>query len=265
MRHLITAAAMLVAATGLTLAQGAAPPDAVKDLAPTGKLRAAINFGNGVLAQKGPNGEAKGVTPELAAELGKRLGVAVELVRLEAAGKAFECLKAEACDIGFIAIEPARASEMEFTPPYVIIEGTYLVPKDSPLKDVGDVDKPGIRIGVGLASVYDLYLTRTLKNATLVRAKIGGAAAGLIPFNEQKLEAAAGVRQPLDAYAKDHPEVRVMPGHFQMIEQAMGTPKGRTAGLKYLTAFVEEMKASGFVAEALKRSGQSAMVAPPAK
>jgi polar amino acid transport system substrate-binding protein len=126
------------------------------------------------------------------------------------------------------------------------------------------VDRPGIKIGVGLGSVYDLYLTRTLKNATLVRAPKGGAAGGIEPFVNDKLDAAAGVREPLDAYAKDHPEMRVMPGRYEEIRQAIGTPKGRLAGAAYLRTFVEEMKANGFVADALKRSGQTAQVAPPA-
>jgi polar amino acid transport system substrate-binding protein len=250
------------------LAQSAAPPDAIRDLAPTGRLRAAINFGNGVLAQKGPNDEARGITPDLATELARRLGVPVEFVRYEAAGKVFEGAKAGAWDIGFIAIEPVRAADIEFTAPYVIIEGTYMVRQDSPLKEIADVDKPGIRVSVGLNSAYDLYLTRTLKNATLVRAKVGGGAAGIELFVNEKLDATAGVRQPLENYAKAHPEMRVMAGAFQEIRQAMGTPKidgkARAAGAKYLAAFVEDVKASGFVAEALKRSGQTAVVAPPA-
>jgi polar amino acid transport system substrate-binding protein len=265
MRVLVSAAAMLLAATLSVSAQSAVPPDALKDLAPTGKLRAAINFGNGVLAQKGKDGEPQGISADLASALAKRLGVPVQFVLHEAAGKVAEALASSAVDVGFIAIEPARAAQIEFSPPYLIIDGTYMVAKDSPLKDVADVDKPGIRIGVGLNSAYDLYLTRSLKNAALVRAPIGGGGAGIAVFIEQKLDAAAGVRQPLEIYAKDHPEMRVMTGAFQQIQQAMGTPKGRAAGARYLAAFVEEMKASGFVADALKRSGQVAQVAPPAK
>jgi polar amino acid transport system substrate-binding protein len=263
MRPLISAFAVLLATSFAAVAQ-APSPEVLKELAPTGKLRAAINFGNGVLAQKGPNGEPRGISVDLANALGKRLGVPVELIHLQAAGKSFEALATGAADVGFIAIEPARAAEMDFTPPYVLIEGTYMVRKESPLKDVGDVDKTGIKIGVGLASVYDLYLTRTLKNAELVRAKVGGAAAGIPIFIDEKLDAAAGVRQPLDDYAKDHPEYRVMKGAFQEIRQAMGTPKGRPLALSYLKTFVEEMKANGFVADSLKRSGQVAPVAPPA-
>jgi polar amino acid transport system substrate-binding protein len=268
MRTLVSAAVMLLAAV-LPVSAQSAPPDAVKDLAPTGKLRAAINFGNGVLAQKGPNGEPKGVTPDLAAALAKRLGVPVEFVRYEAAGKVFEGAKAGAWDVGFIAIEPVRAAEIEFTAPYVVIDGTYMVRKDSPLKEVDDVDKPGIKIAVGLGSAYDLYLTRSLKRATLVRANVGGGKAMIELWLNDKLDAAAGVRQQLDVYAKEHPDdVRIMSGAFQEIKQAMGMPKKNAeagkAGAAYLAAFVEDMKASGFVADALKRSGQVAKVAPPA-
>jgi polar amino acid transport system substrate-binding protein len=237
----------------------------LKDLAPTGKLRAAINLGNVVLAQTDETtGRPKGITPDLANELGKRLGVAVELVAFNAAGKVFEGAKTGAWDIAFIAIEPVRAAEVEFSAPYVIIEGCYMVPKDSPLKANADVDRPGVRIAVGVGSAYDLYLTRTIKNATVTRASMGGGKAMIDMFVNDKLEAAAGVKQPLEAYAKDHPEVRMLGGHFMEIQQAMGTPKGRLAGAEYLRGFVEEMKASGFIADAIKRSNQQAAVAPPA-
>jgi polar amino acid transport system substrate-binding protein len=138
------------------------------------------------------------------------------------------------------------------------------VRKDSPLATIADVDQPGIRIAVGLKSAYDLYLTRTIKHSTLVRAPMGGGRAMIDLFLKDNLEVAAGVRQPLEDYAKDHPDMRVMDGTFQEIKQAMGVPKGKTAGAKYVAAFIEEMKASGFVADALKRSNQKAKVAPPA-
>jgi polar amino acid transport system substrate-binding protein len=237
------------------------PPDVLKELAPTGKLRAALNLGNGVLVQ-GPPQDPRGVTVDLSRELARRTGLPLELVTYEAAGKVFEALKTGAWDIAFFAIEPVRAADVDFTAPYVLIEGTYMVLKDSPLKAVADVDRPGVRIAVGVGSAYDLYLTRTLKNATLVRAKTGRAMIDL--FLADKLEAAAGVKQPLVEYAATDPNVRVMDGRFQVIEQAMGTPKGRTAAARYLRGFIEEMKASGFVADALKRSNQpDAEVAPP--
>ncbi len=238
-----------------------ASPDVLKDLAPTGKIRFAINLGNIVLAQKDPaTGAPKGVTVDLARELGRRLDRPIELVPFDAAGKSFEALKAGQVDVVFLAIEPVRANEIAFTAPYVLIEGVYMVPKDSPLKTVADVDRPGIRVGVNKASAYDLFLTRTLKHAELVRSDNG-----VELFVQQKLDAAGGVKQPLVAYAREHPEVRIMDGRFMEIQQAMGTAKGREAGARYLRAFVEEMKKSGFVAEGLKRSQQfDAAVAPPA-
>ncbi len=266
MPRLAAALLILLAGTFTAFAQSPPAPDIVKALAPSGKLRAAMNFGNPVLVQKGSNGEPLGVSPELAAALAKRLGVPVDFVIFPAAGKVFEAAAHNEVDIGFIAIEPARSAEIDFTPPYVIIQGAYLVRKDSPLKDVASVDAPGIKIGVGQGSVYDLYLTRTLKNATLVRNPKGGAVGGVEPFVEQHLDAAAGVREPMDAYAKEHPETRVIPGSFEEIRQAIALPKGRPApAVAYLRGFVEEMKANGFVADALKRSGQTAPVAPPEK
>src|SRR2546427_8080772 len=158
-------------------------PDVLKDLAPTGTLRASINLGNIVLAQGTPDNPS-GVTPELARELGRRLGVPVSLTALDAAGKAFEAMKAGKVDIVFLAIEPVRAAEIEFTAPYVIIEGVYMVPKDSALKTGADVDRAGVRIGVNKNSAYDLFLTRTLKAAQLVRGENGVAL-----FVREKLEA----------------------------------------------------------------------------
>jgi polar amino acid transport system substrate-binding protein len=214
-----------------------------------------------VLAQTDDaTGQPKGVTVDLARELARRLGVPVEFATFDAAGKAFEALKARKVDIVFLAIEPVRAAEVAFTAPYVIIEGVYLVPKDSAIKSVAEVDRAGVRIGVNKASAYDLYLTRTLKHATLVRGE-----SGIDLFAHDKLEAAAGVKQPIVAYAKTNPNVRVLDGRFMEIRQAMGTAKGRDKGARYLHAFIEEMKASGFIADALKRSNQSdASAAPPA-
>ena len=232
---------------------------AVKSLAPTGKLRVAINLGNIVLAQGTPDAP-RGVTPELARELARRLGVPVELSTFDAAGKAFEAVKAGKIDIVFLAIEPVRAAEIAFTAPYVIIEGVYMVPKESSLQTPADVDSEGVRIAVNKNSAYDLFLTRTLKKAKLMRADDG-----VQLFIKEKFEAAGGVKQPLVAYAKTNPNVRIMPERFMEIQQAMGTPQGRDpAGPAYLREFVEEMKASGFVAKALTASGQTdAAVAPP--
>jgi polar amino acid transport system substrate-binding protein len=240
-----------------------APPNVVKELAPSGTLRAAINFGNTVLAQKDPaGGVPRGVSGELARELAKRLGTPIEYVTFDAAGKVFEALKAGAWDIAFMAIDPVRSEGVEFTGPYVVIEGAYAVPANSALQTNEDVDREGVRIAVARGSAYDLYLTRAIKKATLVREPSGPEAMAM--FRRDKLEVAAGVKQPIVAFAKEHPEFRVIPGRFMVIEQAMGTPKGRDAGVRYLREFVEEMKASDFVANALKASNQpDAAVAPP--
>ena len=155
-----------------------------------------------------------------------------------------------------------RAAEIAFTAPYVLIEGVYIVRKDSPLHSIAEVDRPGVRIAVNKGSAYDLYLTRTIKHATLMRAE-----SGIDLFVRDKLEVAAGVKQPIVEFAKTHADMRVMDGRFMEIRQAMGTPRARYQGRddapRYLHAFVEEMKASGFVAKALARSNQpDAAVAP---
>jgi polar amino acid transport system substrate-binding protein len=238
-------------------------PDIVKDFAPTGTLRAAINQGNTVLAQKGKNGEPLGITVDLARELARRLGVPIEPITFDAAGKVFDALKRGVWDVAFLAVEPVRAAEIDFTAPYVLIEGTYMVRKDSPIKAIEDADKAGIRIAVATGSAYDLYLSRTLKHATLVRAPTGPEAMQM--FVRERLDAAGGVRQPLVEFAAANPALKVMDGRFMAIQQAMGMPRGRAKAPAYLRGFVEEMKASGFVAEALKRSNQpDAVVAPPA-
>ena len=250
--------------------QGGTMPDTAtaeiaKELAPSGTLRAALNFGNPVLVQRDPaTNEPRGVTVDLARELARRLNVALEFVPFEAAGKVFEGLKTSSWDIAFLAIEPVRAAEIAFTAPYVIIEGVYLVPKDSKLRRIEEVDRVGVRIGVNKGSAYDLFLTRTLKHAQLHRGENG-----IELFRKGGLEAAAGVKQPLVEYAKNHLDVRIMDGRFMEIRQAMGTPRvrldGREAVPRYLHAFLEEMKASGFIAQALARSNQpDAAVAPAA-
>src|ERR1700712_308961 len=188
------------------------PAEAKQQLAPTGKLRPAITLGNTVLAQGTPEAPT-GITPELSRELGKRLGVPVELVTFPGAAKALEGLLTGKCDIAFLANEPVRAADGDFTAPYVIIEGVYMVPKNSPLKKVEDVDRDGVRIGVNLGSAYDLNLTRTLKHAPLVRGPSGVAL-----FETEKLDAAAGVKQPLAIYAKEHPEVHLLDGRFMEIK-----------------------------------------------
>lgn len=237
----------------------------VATLAPTGRLRAAINFGNPVLAQQDPAaGEPRGVSVDLARELARRLGVPVEFVTFTSAGKVAEAAANGVWDIAFLAIDPGRATQIAFTPPYVIIEGTYLVPAGSPLKTIDDVDREGVRIAVGRGSAYDLYLSRAIRKATLVHAPTSQAVIDV--FREQRLEVAAGVRQQLEVFASGRPELRIMDGRFVVIEQAIGTPRSREPAMPFLLRFVEDVKATGIVAQSLARSGQrDAAVAPAAR
>jgi len=234
------------------------------ELAPTGKLRAAINFGNPILAARDPStGEPRGVSVDLSRELARRLGVPVQFVTYDAAGKVVEGLKSGAWDVAYVAIDPARAVDISYTAPYVIIEGAYLVPQGSPIRSNADVDREGVRVAVGAGSAYDLFLSRNLKHAKIVRAPTSPAVVDM--FVAQKLEVAAGVKQQLEADARRIPGLRLLEGRFMVINQAMGTPRGREAGAKYLREFVEEMKASGFVAKALERHRiEGASVAPRA-
>ncbi len=233
------------------------------ELGSTGRLRAAINFGNPVLANRGPGGEPVGVSVDLAREAARRLDLPIELVLFNSAGTVVEAMKTRQVDLGFVAIDPVRGADMEQTTPYVIIEGAYAVRNASPLQRNEEVDRPGTRIAVGRGSAYDLYLTREIKQATLVRTATSGQVVD--EFLKQNLEVAAGVRQQLEMDARRVGGVRVLPGRFMVIEQAMGVPKGRLAAHAWLRSFIEEMKASGFVAQALQRHRiEGAAVAPRA-
>jgi len=230
-----------------------APSAAVSDLAPTGKLRAAINFGNPVLAGKdAATGEPCGISVDLARELARCLGVAIEFVPYDAAGKVVEGLKSQAWDVCFLAIDPLRAADISFTAPYAVIEGVYLVAEASPIRSNAEVDRPGVRVGVIVGSAYDLFLSRELKQATIVRAAASAAVMDL--WVAGKLDSVAGVKPQLEADARRIPGLRMLPGAFMAINQAMGTPRGRDAGAKYLHGFMEEMKASGFIAQAFARN-----------
>jgi polar amino acid transport system substrate-binding protein len=231
-----------------------------KDLAPSGTLRASINLGNPVLAQGTPAAPT-GVTVDLAREVGARLDLPVELRCFDAARKSYQAMLAGEADLCFLAIEPAREVEVAFTAPYVVIEGVFAVPQDSAITTPADVDRPGVRIGVKRGSAYDLFLSRTLQHAGVVRGEEGVDA-----FRAQGLEVAAGIRQPMTAYVAAHPDVRLIDGRFMQIRQAVGTTKSRRPEtVEFLRNLVEELKANGFVAESLRRSNQpDATVAPPA-
>jgi polar amino acid transport system substrate-binding protein len=229
---------------------------------PTGRLRASINLGNPILAGTGADGQAKGVSVDLAREFARRLGVETELVVFDTAGKSVDAVASEQADIGFFAIDPKRGEHIAFTAPYVLIEGCYMVRADSPLQANEEVDRAGQRVVVGRGSAYDLYLSRELKHAQIERADSSQAV--VQQFVDSGAEVAAGVKQQLEMDARRMAGMRLLPGRFMVIRQAMGCPKSRgdeaTAALR---AFVEEMKATGFVAEALRRHGvEGASVAP---
>ncbi|MDP9930605.1 transporter substrate-binding domain-containing protein [Variovorax paradoxus] len=240
-------------------------PALVSTFAPGGTLRASINLGNPILANKdAATGEPVGVSIDLAREFARRLGVGIELVVFEKAAASVDAVRNEKADIGFFAIDPARSEGLRFTAPYVLIEGSYLVREASQLTDNAQVDLAGHRISVGAGSAYDLFLTREIRQAEIVRLQ--GAAAALAALRSGQVEVAAGIRQMLEGEAQREPGVRVLPGRFMVIQQAMGTPASRGAEAQaLLAAFVEEMKASGFVADALERHGiEGAIVAPAA-
>ena len=237
-------------------------PSLQTDLAPTGKLRVGINHGNPVLATRDAvTGELRGVAVDLALELGKRTALTVEIVAFESAGKMFDAVKAGAWDLAFLAVDPGRADEIDFTAPYVEIEGTYLIPPGAPFHNVADVDRDGVRVGVSAKSAYDLFLSRNLKHAQIVRAQSPESALELILSG--KVDVLAGVRQTLVAHSAKLPGSRVFDDRFMAIGQALGIVKGRGAGIKYLREFIEDAKASGFVARAIAKSGVAGVTIAP--
>jgi polar amino acid transport system substrate-binding protein len=243
----------------------AMPKDLVTTFAPQGVLRASINLGNPILAGTDPaTGQARGVSVDLATAFAQRLSVALELVVFKTAGQSVEAVTQERADIGFFAVDPLRGAGIGFTAPYVLIEGCYLVREGSPLQANDEVDRAGTRVVVGAGSAYDLHLTREMKLASLVRAPSSPTVVDV--FVEQQLDVAAGVKQQLQADMLRFPGHRLLPGRFMVIQQAMGLPKGRgEAARAFLARFVEDMKASGFVREALARHGiEGASVAPAA-
>lgn len=233
--------------------------------APTGVLRASINLGNPILAGRDAAGALCGVSVDLARALAERLGLPLELLPFEKAMKSVEAVKGEAADVGFFAVDPARSEGLSFSAPYVLIEGSYLVRADSPLQDNAAVDRSGTRIAVGLGSAYDLFLTREIAQAQVERMANADAVREALVAGQ--VEVAAGIRQLLQEWADEDAGLRLLPGRFMVIQQAMGLPAGRgEAAAQALAHFVEEMKAQGFVAQALARHGiAGASVAPAAQ
>ncbi len=228
--------------------------DAVlKQLAPTGVLRAAVNYNNPLLARRDSGGALSGLAVDLSLELAQRLGVPLKLIPCEAASRISGSATCDVWDVGFLAIDPLRANQMVFTAAYIELEGTYLVPAGSRLHAIADVDSSGIRIAVTAASAYDLFLSRELKHAKLVRAQNTPTSFELLL--QDKLEAVAAVRTALVTQSKRMPGSRVLGGHFMTIPQAAAVSKGRPAAARFVTEFIEEMKITGFVARALSKHG----------
>jgi len=224
---------------------------AKSELAPTGKLRVGINYGNFLLVTKHSDSEYTGIAVDLGREIGKRLGADVELVPFATAGKLADAVKAGAWDVAFLGNEPQRAAEIAFSPPYLEIEATYLVPSGSKIRSMDEVDRPGVRIATAVNSAYDLYLSRNIKQATLVRANAIQGSYDV--FVKDKLEVLSGLKPRLLDDAKALPGSRVLEGRFTVVQQSVGTPQGRPAAAGYLAEFAKEMKMSGFVAQAIAR------------
>lgn len=230
--------------------------DLAAELAPTGTLRAAINLGNPVLAQ-GDADDPRGVTVDLAREIAGRLGVPVRLMPVDAARHSFDLLREGTVDLCFLAVDPARAEEVAFTTPYLVIEGVYVVRADSDLRAAEEVDRPGVRVGVKQGSAYDLHLSRELRHAEMIRG-----AEGTTVFLDQGLEVGAGIRQPVTELVRGRDDLRLLDGAFMQIRQAVGVPRGRSErALTWVEATVRELVDVGFVAGALERSGQDPQVA----
>jgi polar amino acid transport system substrate-binding protein len=224
----------------------------MSELTPTGKLRAGMNLGNALFTTKDAvSGEVRGVSVDLMRELASRLGVPLELVMHVTPGDVADAADKNTWDVAILAIEPARAQSIAFSPPMTEIEATYVVHKDSKLQTVAQVDAAGVRITAPEKAGYELYLTRTLKNATLIRAKNFTACVEL--FNQRGADALASLKPTLLDSLSKVPEGRLLPGRFTAVNHGLGTPRARNAAAEYLRKFVEEMNASGFIARSIER------------
>lgn len=260
------AAALLFTITVLAACATAptAPPAARSELAPTGKLRVGFLVTNpSYVTRDGLPAEMQGVAVDLARELAKQLGVPFEPVRYEAVSKMVDAAKASEWDVAFLGYEPARSAFMDFTAAYAEIGNSYLVPAGSSLRTVVDVDKPGHRIGVSQRSAQDVFVTRTIKQAQLIRVSSNAESIKLLAAG--KIHAMVANRTALLALAEKVPGSRILEGSLFSIGQSLGIAKGRPAGTAYAKEFVEYAKSSGLVQQAIDRSGQRGMnVAPRA-
>lgn len=237
-------------------------PAAKSELAPAGKLRVGINYGNFLLVNQDPaSGEYRGIAVDLGRELGRRLGVPIDLVPFATAGKLADAVKAGAWDVAFLGNEPQRAGDIAFSPAYLEIEAGYLVPAGSPIKTMADVDRKGIRIATAVNSAYDLYLSRNIKHATLVRANAIQGSYDV--FVKDKLEVLSGLKPRLLTDAQTLPGSRILEGRFTVVQQSVGTPQGRPAAAGYLSEFARDIKTSGFVAQAIARHAVRGVTVAP--
>jgi polar amino acid transport system substrate-binding protein len=232
----------------------------IAELAPTGRLRAGINFGNGILAKKDPHGRLAGVHVDLAQELAQRLGLPLELVGHPAAGAMVEALADGALDVALLSVEPARTGAVTFSPAYLEIDATYLVRPDAPFRDVRDVDRDGVRIAIAAKSAYEHFLKRILRHARLVGAASTHAAFGL--FASGGADALVGLRPRLLLDSRGVAGSRVLAGRFMRVEQAIATPAGRDAGARRVRDFMEDAVASGLIARLLQRHGVAGVAVP---
>ena len=238
-------------------------PEILKQLAPTGTLRAGINLSNFLLVTgKSPSGDPEGVAPDMARAIAERLGVKLKLVPFKTPGELADAAGSDVWDIGLIGAEPARAERIAFSAAYAEIEATYLVPAGSALRTIAEVDRPGIRIAVSARSAYDLWLVRNIRQAQLVHADGIDAAFNL--FVDDKLEALASLRPRLLTDVGKLPGARILDGQFTAVQQAVGTAKANVAGAAFLRGFVEEAKASGFIANLIARHHVAGLSVAPA-
>ena len=222
------------------------------ELAPSGKLRIGLNYSNFLIVSgDGPDGEPRGIAPDLGRELARRTGLPFEFVKFDAAGKLFYAVTAAQCDVGFLCAEPQRAAEVEFTPAYLELPVTFLVPAGSPIRAIADIDREGVRVSVSDRSAYDLFLSRTLKKARIIRTP--GIPASFDTFVREKLEALAGLKPRLVEEQTRLPGSRILEGEVTSVQQAMGAPKGRAAAASFLREFAEDVKRSGVVARAIEK------------
>lgn len=238
-------------------------PEILQQLAPGGTLRAGINLSNFLLVTgKSPSGDPEGVAPDMARAIAERLGAKLKLVPFKSPGELADAAGSDVWDIGLIGAEPARAEKIAFSPAYVEIEATYLVPAGSKLRSIAEVDRPGVRIAVSARSAYDLWLVRNIKQAQLVHAN--GIDAAFDLFVKDKLEALACLRPRLLSDVEKLPGARILDGRFTAVQQAVGTAKRNAAAAEFLRGFVEEAKASGFVAGLIARHRVAGLSVAPA-